>query len=82
MPNNAAIAPTVDGSHLRDLRHAAMRVDAAFPTTLHGFADRVGLSASYLARIERGERVRPSFNTVAMIAECGLGIPAEAIWRG
>lgn len=80
-----AIVPcprTVDGSRLRALRFAAMRVDPAFPRTLAAFAERVGISASYIGKIERGERSHPSFGAVAAICEVGLSITPDDLWLG
>ena len=48
--------------------------------SLTGFADRIGMSASYLAKLERGERRHPSFASVCRITD-GLGIPAAVLAR-
>jgi len=45
--------------------------------TQKGLAERSGVSASWISRIEHGE-VDPTWNTIARISE-GLGIPMESV---
>jgi transcriptional regulator with XRE-family HTH domain len=55
------------GSHVRALREAKRRVDRDF--TLRRFAQAMGVSPTYLSRIERGEVSPPPAGRIRRIAE-------------
>lgn len=70
--------PGIDGAQLRRLRRACAAVDPSFPATIASFAKRVGLSASYVGQLEAGDRTRPNWRTVDMLA-AGLGVHPYAL---
>ena len=44
------------GKRIRDLREARVKTDPTF--SLRQFAERVGISATFLSKVERGEFVK------------------------
>ena len=54
------------GEYLRQRREARRQQDASF--SVRQVAARVGVEASYLSKIERGEQPPPSEQTIAAIA--------------
>lgn len=69
---------TPNGATVRRLRLSQARTNGAAPQTLVEFADAIGLSPSYLSRIETGQRTDASFATMSRIAD-GLGVPLAAV---
>lgn len=55
------------GKRVRDLREAKKRTDPAF--SLRRFAQSVGISATFLSKVETGQFDPPSAKTIQRIAE-------------
>ncbi len=55
------------GKRVRDLREARLKTDPAF--TLRQFATAVGISATFLSKVERGEFDPPAADKIMKMAE-------------
>lgn len=66
----------VFGKRLRDLREARLRADPSF--TLRQFATAVGISATFLSKVERGEFDPPAADKIMKMAEL-LNVDADEL---
>ncbi len=64
------------GNRIRELREARRRTDPTF--SLRQFAQRVGISATFLSKVERGEFDPPSAENIIKMAEL-LGTDADEL---
>ena len=64
------------GKKIRELREARLRDDPTF--TLRQFAEKVGISATFLSKVERGEFDPPKADNVIKMAEL-LGVDADEL---
>lgn len=64
------------GKRVRDLREAKLRADPSF--TLRQFAATVGISATFLSKVERGEFDPPRAEHIIKMAEL-LGVDADEL---
>lgn len=64
------------GNRIRELREAKRRTDPTF--SLRQFAQRVGISATFLSKVERGEFDPPSAENIIKMAEL-LGTDADEL---
>lgn len=64
------------GKKVRDLREARLRTDPKF--TLRQFAVAVGMSPTYLSKVERGEFAPPAADKIMRIAEL-LDVDADEL---
>lgn len=64
------------GKRIRDLREARLKTDPKF--TLRQFATAVGISATFLSKVERGEFDPPSAENIIKMAE-RLGVDADEL---
>lgn len=55
------------GKRIRELREAKKRVDPAF--SLRQFAEKVGISATFLSKVETGQFAPPAAETIKRIAK-------------
>ena len=65
------------GKRVRELREAKLKTDANF--TLRKFADAVGISPTFLSKVERGEFNPPKAENVKKIAELLGADPDELL---
>ncbi len=66
----------VFGKRVRDLREERVRTDPTF--SLRQFAERVGISATFLSKVERGEFDPPKAENIIKMAEL-LGVDADEL---
>ena len=64
------------GKRIRTLREAKLRTDPKF--TLRGFAKEVGISPTFLSKVERGEFDPPKAERIKKMAEL-LGVDADEL---
>lgn len=64
------------GTYLRDRREAKRKTDRAY--SLRQVADRIGVQASYLSKVERDDVAPPSEDTIRRIA-ADLGEDADVL---
>ncbi len=64
------------GKRIRELREAKMKDDASF--SLRKFAERVGISATFLSRVETGEFDPPKADKIIKMAEL-LGVNQDEL---
>ncbi|OQC13492.1 MAG: Helix-turn-helix domain protein [Lentisphaerae bacterium ADurb.Bin082] len=64
------------GNRIRELREAKRQTDPTF--SLRQFAQRVGISATFLSKVERGEFDPPSAENIIKMAEL-LGTDADEL---
>ncbi len=64
------------GKRVRDLREEKKRVEPSY--SLRKFAERVGISATYLSKVETGDFDPPGADKIIRIAEL-LGIDADEL---
>ncbi len=64
------------GNRVRELREARVKTDPTF--SLRQFAERVGISATFLSKVERGEFDPPRAEHIIKMAEL-LGVDADEL---
>ncbi len=64
------------GKRVRDLREARVKTDPTF--SLRQFAEKVGISATFLSKVERGEFDPPKAEHIITMAEL-LGVDADEL---
>lgn len=64
------------GKRIRELREAKRKVDATF--SLRQFAEKVGISATFLSKVETGEFDPPKAEKIIKMAEL-LGVDADEL---
>ena len=64
------------GKRVRDLREARLKADPSF--TLRQFATSVGISATFLSKVERGEFDPPAADKIKKMADL-LGVDADEL---
>jgi transcriptional regulator with XRE-family HTH domain len=64
------------GKRIRDLREARVKTDPTF--SLRQFAERVGISATFLSKVERGEFDPPKAEHIITMAGL-LGVDADEL---
>lgn len=71
---------TANGTLIRRLRIAAAAADPSFPQTGRDFAAMIGINASVLSKIERGDTPNPTPRSLRLIAQ-GLKVDVRSIMR-